>query len=697
MKNQKYTAVIILGWISLWVIPWGQWLAYEGHTLLTVLSDILRLGLAIGLFIVPGILLFWILFPPKDARFGITALIPIGFTLATLIIAVIGLAGRFLGLSFTSVKLIYAFIGLIEILVLVKTQPDLLKKKHDLLKALRKVKVNVPLVAALLIGTAMLINDDLFFKDDWSYLAYLTNWQQASRLHFSEFIYGVNAPDSARFWLALYPMGQALISELSGVPGILLLGNYLELFLVPIAILSAYFLNTQLGLSNRAAGFAVLTHVTLICWIIGNKQNAVGMWFFQSMSEDKVTAAYILAPVLFVFLLMYIKESKASTLVMFSLASLSLMLTHPVILIFASWIALGLVLVSCLMQKLAWHVFAKVLFVLVISFLPFIAIRFSGHPSLETIPYDVVEAASTSIIGAHVDIRQDGFYSVPMEVLKFVKISLESENQLSYEIYRSIPLIVLLIAGLIGFYKIKNGLLYAYLAITISLIFLAMIPYTAWIMGVIVSVRMLYRISWFAPLGLGVIVILKTGAKIIKNQIRPDSKSATLFRRLSTHIPIWGFAFLVILSLGSPIMIDVIRSIPRLDDQLSFHRQLGQLGDYLSNHNPEPVKVITLNGTDNYLPGISASAKPVVFREGKDYMFTPEERAERIKDVQILQSLDVGISWEIRQALLEKYEIQYIVADQQQVAAYQETMNNASQSLPIVFQTDDFVLFRIDK
>jgi hypothetical protein len=207
----------------------------------------------------------------------------------------------------------------------------------------------------MLLGTLMLFNDNLFFIDDWTYLASLTNWQQSSSLDFNEVIYGTNEVDSARFWLALYPMGQALLAELSALPGLLLLGNYLEYFLVPIAILSLYFLAKLLGLSKRAAGFAALAQIAFLCWIVAGEMNSVGMWFFQSMAEDKVTAAHIFTPVLFIFLIMYIKKPVFRNNLLILLAALSLCLTHPIILFYASTILLGLMTSYFLIRKLPWH------------------------------------------------------------------------------------------------------------------------------------------------------------------------------------------------------------------------------------------------------------------------------------------------------------------------------------------------------
>lgn len=80
----------------------------------------------------------------------------------------------------------------------------------------------------------MTFHDHLFFIDDFTYLGYLTNWQHATHLNFNNIIHKMDIIEIERFWLTMYLMGQALLSDLSGVPGILLLGNYLELFLVSL-------------------------------------------------------------------------------------------------------------------------------------------------------------------------------------------------------------------------------------------------------------------------------------------------------------------------------------------------------------------------------------------------------------------------------------------------------------------------------
>lgn len=151
-------------------------------------------------------------------------------------------------------------------------------------------------------------------------------------------------------------------------------------------------------------------------------------------------------------------------------------------------------------------------------------------------------------------------------------------------------------------------------------------------------------------------------------------------------------------------MIDVLRSAPNLVNYLNFHRQLGQVGAFISGNNPEHVAVITLNETDDYIPGISSRAKPVSYRDRDEtkghtfnYVFTSQELDDRKSDSEIIRSLEPEIPFDVRKALLDKYEIKYILADTYQVEAYLEIMNQNGKLIEIVYQTDDFTLLQVNR
>jgi len=293
LKKNKTPFLIGLAWILVWILPWGKLLSVEGNIFLVFVVDMLKLGIALFLFIIPGMLLYVLIKRADEQRFGLPGILPIGFTLSVTIIAVIGLTGRLLGLSFSVVKYSFALIGLVEIVLLMKQKPDFRTIGNHVKTAIQSSLRNAPLVLTLILATLMTFHDYLFFIDDTTYLAYLTNWQYSEQLGFKNIVHVADVVERARFWLAMNPMWQAVLADLSGLPGLVLLGNYLELFLVPLAVVTAYWFARALGFSKKKAGFAVLIQITLYAWMVGDHY-PVGMWFYQSMSEDKVIAAFCL-------------------------------------------------------------------------------------------------------------------------------------------------------------------------------------------------------------------------------------------------------------------------------------------------------------------------------------------------------------------------------------------------------------------
>lgn len=696
----------LLGWILFWVIPWGKILKYEGNIFLTIISDVIRLSIALSLFLLPGVLFYLLLSRSKRNLSVSFTLIPIGFTFSTLLIGLIGLAGRFLGFSFELVKFIFAFVGLVELIALTKIYPELFHPSLGVYSGLRNSLNNPPLWAALFFGVLFLINASLFFIDDWSYLAYLTNWQYSTHLNFTEIIFGTTSTDLARFWLALYPMGQALLSDLSGVPGILLLGHYLEIFLVMIANLAMYYFARTLGLSRRSAGFSVLVHIALLGWIVGGGHNPVGFWFLLHMAEDKVSATFILAPVLFSLLFNLIHRPDKQNYWLVLLAGIGLTLTHPVTLLYVIFIVCGVVIVSWLMRRITWVNIIKIIIAILVWTLPYMVVRFSNHPSIATIPYDAEHAKGGLTVDILLNIRSDGLYGMSPGVLMFLDANVNPDIYIGYQWFRSIPIIITMIAGLIALAKIKQGDVYLYILVSATIVLLALIPYTGRLLGYIVSARMLFRASWFAPLGLGVVAILIVCSDFVTKSISQISKSShhrwleKPLTGLYSRLPMLGFTFFVMVGLASPSTWLVTNHAPILIPTWNFYRQLAEVGDYMSKNNSKKVTVITLNDTDDFLPGVSAKAIPVTFREKAGgaaihYFFTDQEFEERINESDIIQSLDPLVPVSDRIPIIKKYKIKYILADTWQANQFMTIMNSGDKLIEPVFRTDDFELFEV--
>lgn len=684
--NKQSFVLITIVWILAWLLPWNNWLKIDANLVTLTLSDLLRLSLALALFIMPGTFLYLLLNKRTPSNAFSLALIPIGFTFSTLLIALIGLLGRTTGLSFEAVKYIFALTGWIAMLILLHSWKNETIHLTDITRYLNKSLKNKPLLAAILIAMLMLLNGSLFFVDDWTYLAYITNWQYSPSLDFKEVIFGTDAIDPVRFWLSLYPMGQALISNLSGVAGILLLGSYLEFFLIVIAILSMYYFARELGLGQQTAGLAVLAQVSLYTWIIGGLHNPAGMWFYQSMSSDKVSATYILAPVLFTFTLRYFSQPSNKTLPPFFLVGWSVALTHPIILFFTALILTGMAIIFFLLRKISLKALIIVGIMIIVWMSPYIYIRLSDHESFQSVAFS---AQQNVILNRYITISPDGNYIIKPDSIKFIDIPIPDKINFIYQLYRSLPLIFLFAAGILGLFYIKKSPLYVYLFVMCALVAMALIPSTAQIFFYFVSVRLAYRILWFAPLGLSVMALAH-----LAWHNRGHSKISR------TRAIFGGTVLLLIFGLVSPGILSLRYGFPEAIRAHIKYQELADIGKYIHKNHSENIAIISLNENDNFIPGLAPNAIPISFREKEPllevkYFFTQEELIFRERDSDVIQSFSNTISAETRLHYLEKYTVRYIIADIYQLEVYTSILNHKHKFIRPVYKTAQFVLLEV--
>jgi hypothetical protein len=702
--------LLLFAWVVAWLFPWGHWLAYDGNLFIVFLMDMLRLGLALGLFLLPGIALYWLILPVDDVpkTFSL-ALIPIGFVFSTLMIGVLGLLGRVTGMPFIFLKILFSLAGFLGILLVqMKALPSLNKFIE---KSRSQLFLSPFLVVALLFVTLINFHSSHFFIDDWTYLAYLTQWQYASSLDFREVIFGTHFDDPARFWFSLYPMSQALLADLGGIPGILLLGNYLEFYLMPIAVFAQYFAGRTLGLSRHNAGFAVLAHVIFLTWIFAPNL-PVGTWFYQSMSEDKVSAAFIFSPVLISFALRFFQSPNRRNLILMFLAGLGITFTHPIILFLVSCIVAGMFLVAAILRKTSWQSLAVVFVFILVWAAPYLGVRFSGHSSVSRVTYSGEQARDTLTVWMHLNIREDGSYSITPELLNFIdfrliEIELPAGIDESYQVIRFLPWIMILLAGLIAALRLQQGWLNYYLAVSVVAISLALIPYTAWILGLFTSARLLSRISWFAPLGLSLVFLIEAGWVCFSgwlHRLWPGERKVSVFlgavRKRATF---FGLTICLVIGLISPLSLTVLTNFPAFFESLRFHQQLARVGEFMREQNFDNVVVISLDESgvlDNYLPGIAHVIVPVSFREEVHsfevkYFFSLEELMARQEDAHRLRSFSPDVSLDERLVLLDRYNVQYILAEQDQAQAYALLLNQNARILKPVYENELFVLFSV--
>ena len=698
LKSRRDLLLISLFWILLWAIPWGNLPSVQNNLYLAFLTDMTRLGIALGVFIVPGILLYFLL--EDDLLLPLSGILPVGFSLSVMFIGVIGLMGRIMGLSFETVKILFVLTGLIELILLMLLKPNLMIHKQYFPGAFQDVIRNSPLLLALVLATLLTFHDKLFFIDDTTYLAYLTNWQHSSHLNFNNIVHKANAIEIGRFWLSMYPMGQALISKLSGVPGLLLLGNYLELFLVPLAVITSFWFACTLGISRKVAGLSTLIQISLYAWMIGDHW-PVGTWFYQSMAEDKVSAVFLLAPVLFVFVLKFIQFPSKKNLILVFLSGISLTLTHPVILLLSCAIALGFTGFSwTIAKKTALPRLLQLILVFAIVMIPYLVIRLRDNLSTGYFPFNATSASTSFQIDRYARAIGDVFYGLNPEVLKFMDLPFPAGSISDlYQLFRLIPVSLALFGGFLALRKLKESPLYWYILSCVLLVLFATIPYTGWILGYFISAILIYRVSWFSPLGLASVVVLSSIADWRKfSSIAADTKKTHNYKQPGRIAILSLICFMFVIPI---LFYGIFPSVPNYFSLLDRHKQLARIGAYVDQVSADPVTIIALGYRDTQLlPGISAHATLISFREeteynGHNFFLTIDEIRERINASNVIRSLDSTISLEARCYSLEKFDVKFIVAQSENVERYKGIIDKCDRDIEIVFTTKDLALFEI--
>lgn len=680
-----------LGWVLMMIVPWTDLPRPSGSMYLLFASDMFCLAIALTLFIFPGLGLYLYIKKYDNDIEETIGLLSIGFALSVLIVAALGLGGRVLGLSFVTVRAMFTLSGALILIFLLPRYEGAGSTISSFVNSSIGLLKNPPLLLALILSFLFSIHDYLFFLDDATYGAYLTNWQYSSQLGFQNLIHDPSTTEHIRFWLALFPMSQALIADLSGIPGLLLLGNYLELLLVPLSVLTLYWCGQKLGLSHRASGFSVLVQVVLFVYIQGIER-PIGRWFYQSLSEDKVAAVFLLSPVLFIFVINYLRGPTRRNLLLVLLCGFGLMLTHPVILLMACIISLGVsVLAWCGgLAPLRCIAPLGIVFVLVMS--PFMVIRAIDNAGHFGGPYNVVQVADTYEIDLYVNIINEKYYGINPGVLEFSDLPLDGSAHELYQLVRTLPIIILLAGCALALTRIKQAPLSWYIASVNGTIFLALLPYTGWMLGLFTSARLLYRIAWFAPLGFSFILLLLSMRGWLIGRIGRGSTSRLSFLGL-----------LLCVLLATPTLIfTVIPRVPAYFQLLTRNHQLSQIGVHIDSVSNKPETVIALDYSDlQLIPTISSRSLLISFREEQEYngfnnFMSLQQVHDRIEDSNILRSLDSDVPSSVRCELLRKHEVKYVLVREGHSADYKKLIQACGMILVPDFVTDDYILFRVE-
>lgn len=683
-KRKNQILIFTILWVFLWFIPWGKSLYIETNIYFNFILGLVYVTLALILFILPGALLYLLLTEQSDTHYFL-GIIPVGFSFSVMLIGAIGLFGRLAGVSFDTVKFFFFLIGLIQLIIFLRknTLIDItFISQFRQAAASRQV-----LIFAICLSFFLAFNDLLFFIDDTTYLAYLTNWQHSEQLGFQNIIHEPSVLELERFWLAMYPMGQAILSDLSGIPGILLFSNYLELLLVPLAVLTAYWIARVLGFSVTAASISVLIQVSLYSWMIG-RHWPVGTWFYNSIAEDKVSAVFHLAPVFFAYVLKYIQTTSWKNLLLSLFAGIALTLTHPVSLFFTCVMALGFTLLGYVLQKIKLYQFVAILLMCAFLMSPYLVIRLVNFSSQTAFTAGTTSSGGAAFeLDRYTNVVSDVFYGLNPQGLLFV----DFEAGFLYQAFRYTPVLIAVLALVLSFMNLRKGQKYWYIFSSALLVFLVTIPYSGWIFGYFTDARLIYRASWFSPIGLGAVIILQA--------IFASSERMQALRRFYSPFRLFSLTFVFVL----PILIFMnLSRIPAFFLTLERNSQLAELGAIIDNEAKGQSVSTALDYADTLLlPGISAKTILISFREekldnGHNHYLTEAEIEERIYASNAIRSLDTDEMASIERCkYISEFEVQFVIANKEDAGLYMDLVRQCGMTIEKIYQAKDKTLLQI--
>ena len=642
-KSLLWALLITFVWLFFWYWPWQM------HFISSVW---LQLGIGLILFVIPGVCIYGLLIGRSHLTFSH---ITFGFVISHLLFALLGTLGRIIHLSFETVKFFMILMGLIFTLkYLLPNIRGGIKINFWLIKANQVLPIIFLLLVAVV--ACLVVIQRVLGDDDLTYLAYITNWQNSLHMDFKDILFGESEYVHPRFWIMSAPFAQALLTDVSKMPGILLLSGYYEPFLVILAVFSWYELARTLKFSPRAASASTI--LQLVFLLLLSEYLHPGAPFFKQLSADKATAAFIMAPVFFQSLIQSLNQSTRRNWGIFLLAGFSLTFIHPVILAYSVFIGGVLVLLNWKNTGVSQKILA--LSILVAVLLPQTALRFAPASSQVEIPYTSQDIPGQSGIESMVKRWGDTQYYGFNPGILDMKIPYAENIPVPQPIMARGWLVFPLLAAVFALRQAAKNIAAQFLLACFLLGFLAWFPFTGWIIGYFLSAYMLERALWLFPFGLSTVFTFL----VIRERVK-TRKSLQKFSSIVASIsPNWQLFAVTAFAMGMFILYMLESDLPDIEKfaaKSQRYQGLAVAGQELDRQVSDYAYVVGSPQLNDLIPGISARSKIITYRISQPSnmsYFSDVQREERILDTKKMFSKT--LSPEDKMHLLEKYDVQFL-------------------------------------
>jgi len=580
LKNRIFVAITSsLAWLFPALFPWQAWL-----------DDwvVFRFAVGFALYLIPGTLTFLLI---TENRSGWIRWILGGLALSVFGTGILGLLARAMQLDFVFIRTGFALWGAVALVLFLwfEVKPDF----H--LEKLSWWEIAVLLAAA---GGAIffssLARPPLIHDDAFTYNALIYYYQHASRLDF-QFPTALAQLEIPRFWIAFWPLVEAMISGLGGVDGLLVTGAYLPPLLACFSFMGIYALARTLDLPRAGAGLAILAQGLSLMRL--TRFNQPGNLFFQRLTEDKVAAAFVISLIFFILAVEYLENPRAWRLVLVGLAALAMVFTHPIQFGMACMMIGVYGLPSLFKREVRWKYVVAIAVLAAVVLIPY-SFRFGGGEYSQTLSFSLSDVAENDEF-ARLGVRRIDM----IEGTSFYGISSYLTTGLPYEIS-----LVAAIASLFFFWKYRAArfVLAAFLVLG-----LGMFPYTGWLVGFFTTPFQLWRLTWLMPFGLAFAFLAWAGYEIA-------GKLGFLHRFRAWMQP----ALYLVLSVALAAGVVYVRpwamgNLPQTNlDLIDIYGNYINMGEYMNNMEVDaPVIIGGPDPTANsIIPSLTLKFSPLVFR-----------------------------------------------------------------------------------
>jgi hypothetical protein len=659
MPKLRYLLLAVIIWALAWFLPWQS-------------SALIRVTLATILFILPGACVQqWIYArAPDDLLRHIT----VGFAVSVGITALLGIVARTLHLPYTFVSTGLFLIGVAALFGVVRqrpTPPPGARNKTALV-------IGIALIAACAVVVTQL---GLFysynrgvFVDDYSYAAQTAKFRTSAPYSFQEIMHGTGYTTALRNLFAMLPLSYAVIAQLGSVPTFefFLVFRVIEVFLF-VAALSG--LARALKLSWTAAALVVVIQTAII---VRFYLNADTTSLYPEFLQDKGVAAYVLAPVLLRVVFDYL-ESPGRTWWLIVIVTLAVTFAHPTMFVITGAL-IGLILLILLIQTHRWQPVALVIAILMVGALPHIPLRLADRDHKFTIAAADEDMREFSGYGTWENRMGDMTiydYHHNLYGLRLDKFTRWPYMLFFAAVILSLPPVIRRRSNRLAVFLAAGGLLWLS----------TVLPLTGPIWGLLITPLHIRRVLWQIPLALGAVYLVQT----VFAWLRLPSRRM-MAANLIVSLVILGAAVDRLPAHLSRNPLSTGRFPPFYTDEIvSLSDQWGDMVD-------QPVVALgTKRYLNNVIPSLLPETQVIYYRNVRTMIrqnnIPLDEAVERYDAFRDLTSS--SISFPTAWALLNKYHVDYILADRENTRLIRMLGTEVPDQFVQVVRTRQYRLYRI--